>query len=51
MLHKGFTKSQSGYGTVTASHKSGTNVLRRCPCICGFSGLSLKQKNKRSQLK
>ncbi len=49
MLHKGFSKSQSGYGTVTSSHKPGTNLLRQCPCICDFLGLSLKQKIKRSQ--
>ena len=49
MLQTGFVKSQSGYGTVTPRYKSVTNLLRRCPCICDFSGLSLKQKIKRSQ--
>lgn len=32
MLHKGFIESQSDYGTVTPSHKSGTNTLRKGPC-------------------
>ena len=51
MSHKGFVISQLSYRIVTSSHKLGTNLLRRCPCICVFSDLSLKQKIKRSQLR
>lgn len=49
MLHKGFIESQSDYGTVTPSHKSGTNTLRKGPCARNSDTLILNiSKTKRS---
>lgn len=49
MLHKGFIESQSDYGTVTPSHKSGTNTLRKGPCARNSDTLILNvSKTKKS---